>query len=106
MNPQVEVKPNQKPASDIAEQHKISGIVLRESCRFNHSDNVNTTAIGSAAITIQPAKLLPSGDWRPTNGDEQAHGFGLSQIRGAGTDRKCVRAFIPMHNVREVVYQE
>ena len=106
MNPQTEAKPNVKPVSDAIEFRiecrKLTGLVLRQATRFNHSDSVNT----GTGIAIVPARITATGDWRPLSGAERADGFGLAQLRGAGKDRRLWRGFIPLADVAEIMYGE
>ena len=101
MNPQTEVKPNQKPAADVIEHRAIKVLILEKASRFNNSARIAT----ARGITITPARFAGA-DWVACTGDQQPTGFGLSQrvVDHSRGQTFIKRGFIPMSAVREVVF--
>lgn len=106
---QQQPQPNQKPAVELAEQRRLVGLVLRSSSTFNNSDRIVTTPSVAAPIatevSIQPARVVASGDWRPCAADEIPMGFGLTQRSKTPRGEPFVkRGFIPLSQVCELIY--
>ena len=97
-----------KPIPDVLEHRKLVGVVLVQSSRYNSSETI--TAKGSIVsgnginVTVEPARLIAGGDWRPTINDETATGIGVTQRRGSGKDAHVARGYFPMAAVFEFLY--
>lgn len=94
----------QKPqAADMVEHRTLTGFVLYEASRFNHSDSLNA----STGISFTPAVIAPSGDWRAAKDGERVDGFGVSQkTKGTNGAPRLSRAFFPLTSIKELLYSE
>lgn len=99
------------PATQAPAQHRLVGLVLFESSRFNDSDTITSkpaaammTPVNGAEVSIVPARITGGGDWVPCSDKERPDGFGVEQLRGAGKDRMLKRGFVPWGAVRELIY--
>jgi hypothetical protein len=95
--------------AEVPAHRKLTGLVLFEATRFNHSDTVTAKKAGAMVgddVRIVPARLYADGDWQPCKDGERPDGFGLEQPRGSGKERRLYRGFVTLSAVKELVYGE
>lgn len=61
-------------------------------------------SVGQSCESIQPAMLLPDGDWAAVDKGQHAVGVGVRRLEAFGAERKVVRFFVPWANVAELAY--